>query len=110
YTIEMGAQLDRTKVLPAGVELDRFVPTGDGSVMRKRLGFDERDLVLFFMGWVYPFSGLREIAQSLAGGEGREDQVKLLVVGKGEFWDELLQLSKVAGAENRIKIVDFKPY
>ena len=43
-------------------------------------------------------------------GEGREDQVKLLVVGKGEFWNELLQLSKVAGAANTIKVVDFKPY
>ena len=110
YTIEMGAQPDRTNVLPAGVELDRFVPTGDGSTVRKRFGFDERDLVLFFMGWVYPFSGLREIAQGLAGGEGHEDHVKLLVVGKGDSWNELVRLSKAPRAENGIKLVDFKPY
>ncbi len=110
YAIEMGAQPDRTRVLPAGVELDRFVDAGDGSAVRKRLGFGERDLVLFFMGWVYPFSGLREIAQCLVRGEGREDRVKLLVVGKGDFWNELFQLSKVAGADNRIKMVDFQPY
>ena len=110
YTIEMGAQPDRTNVLPAGVELDRFVPTGDGSTVRKQFGFDERDLVLFFMGWVYPFSGLREIAQRLVGGEGREDQIKLLVVGKGDSWNELVRLSKAPSAENRIKLVDFKPY
>ncbi len=110
YTIQMGAEPDRTRVLPAGVELDRFVVPGNGSAVRKRLGFGERDLVLFFMGWVYPFSGLREIAQRLTGGEGLEDQIKLLVVGKGESWSELVRLSKVAGAENRIKLVDFKPY
>ena len=110
YTIEMGAEPDRTRVLPAGVELDRFVHAEDGTTVRKQLGFGERDLVLFFMGWVYPFSGLLEIAQGLAGGEGREDHVKLLVVGKGDSWSELVQLSKAPRAENRIKLVDFKPY
>ena len=109
YAIEIGAQPDRTRVLPAGVEVDRFA-AGDRSAVRKRFGFGERDLVLFFMGWVYPFSGLREVAQRLVRGEGREDQIKLLVLGKGDSWNELLELSKVAGAENRIKLVDFKPY
>jgi len=106
----MGGQPDRTRVLPAGVELDRFVHAEDGTTVRKRFGFGERDLVLFFMGWVYPFSGLREIAHGLARGEGREDHVKLLVVGKGDSWSELVQLSKAPRAENRIKLVDFKPY
>src|SRR5438132_5889135 len=95
YAIEMGAQPERARVLPAGVELNRLVGPGDGSAVRKRFGFGDRDLVLFFMGWVYPFSGLREIAERLVRGEGREDQVKLLVVGKGDSWNELLQLSKV---------------
>jgi glycosyltransferase involved in cell wall biosynthesis len=110
YAVEMGARPDRTKVVPAGVDLNRFAVAGNGSAVRKRHGLGEKDLVLFFMGWVYPFSGLREIAQRLARGEGRDDNIKLLVVGKGDSWDELLQISKATSSEDRIKLVEFRPY
>jgi len=110
YAVAMGASPGKSRVLPAGVDLERYLSVANGSEIRKRHGLRPEDLVLFFMGWVYPFSGLREVALRMVGGEGREDHVKLLVVGKGEFWNELLQLSKAASAENRIKVVDFRPY
>jgi glycosyltransferase involved in cell wall biosynthesis len=110
YAVEMAARPDQTKVLPAGVDVSRFAVPGDRSAVRKRHGLDEKDLVLFFMGWVYPFSGLREIAQRLTRGEGRNDNIKLLVVGKGDSWDELLQVSKSTGIEDNVKLVEFRPY
>ena len=110
YSVDMGAQPEKAKVLPAGVDLERYRSNEGRAEIRNRHGLRPGDLVLFFMGWIYPFSGLREIAQRLVWGEGREDHVKLLVVGKGDFWNELLELSKVAGAENTIKVVDFQPY
>jgi len=110
YSVDMGAQPEKAKVLPAGVDLERYRSNEGRAEIRNRHGLRPGDLVLFFMGWIYPFSGLREIAQALAGGEGREDHFKLLVVGKGDCWNEVQQLSKAANAENRIKLVDFKPY
>ena len=110
YAVGLGAPQNRTQVLPAGVDLQRFLVAGDGSAVRKRYGLGERDLVLFFMGWVYPFSGLIEIANQLAGGEGRDDRIRLFVVGKGDSWDELMRISKASQFGDRIKVVDFRPY
>jgi len=110
YAVEMGAGRERARVLPAGIDLERYLSAGDGVAVRKRLGLDPEDLVLFFMGWVYPFSGIRDVAECLIAGEGRDDRVRLLVVGKGDAWDELAALVRGRGAEDRIKMIGFRPY
>ena len=110
YALEMGASPERANVLPAGVDLAQYSSAQDGSAVRKRHGLEPEDLVLFFMGWVYPFSGLREVAESLAAGVGREVRAKLLVVGKGESWDGLARLTTERGLEDRIKMIGFRPY
>ena len=70
YSIAMGAPPERAAVLPAGVDLGRYMAAHGGSNVRRRHGLSPEDLVLFFMGWVYPFSGLREVAAALVAGEG----------------------------------------
>jgi len=110
YSVEMGALPGNTKVLPAGVDLDLYLSVADGLEIRRRHGLEPGDLVLFFMGWVYPFSGLREVAESLLAGTGREARARLLVVGKGDSWDEIARLATARTAEDRIKMVGFRPY
>ena len=110
YAVDMGAPAEKAKVLPAGVDLERYVLSGEGADIRKRHGLQAGDLVLFFMGWVYPFSGLREVAEGILAGEGRGVYAKLLVVGKGDSWKEMARLVAERGAEDRIKMVDFRPY
>jgi len=110
YALEMGASPERANILPAGVDLAQYSSAQDGSAVRKRHGLEPEDLVLFFMGWVYPFSGLREVAESLAAVDGREARAKLLVVGKGESWGGLARLATERGAEDRIKMFGFRPY
>ncbi|HYM39827.1 MAG TPA: glycosyltransferase [Thermoplasmata archaeon] len=110
YALAMGATPERAKVIPAGIDVELYRWSGDGVIVRERLGLASDDLVLFFMGWVYEFSGIREIAERLAMGEGREEHVKLLVVGKGDVWQELATMAKKRAAEDRIKMVGFRPY
>jgi glycosyltransferase involved in cell wall biosynthesis len=110
YSIEMGAPPERTRVLPAGVDLDRYVTATNGSDVRRRLGLEASDLVLLFMGWVYPFSGLREVAQSIVAGEGKEFRTRLTVIGKGDSWEEIERIAKMDEADGRIKMVGFRPY
>ena len=109
YTVAMGASPRRSKILPAGVDLDRY-DARDGAEVRRRFGIEPEALVLFFMGWVYSFSGLREVAESLVAGEGREIPTRLLVVGKGDAWNELSRLAKENHAEDKIRLVAFQPY
>src|SRR5438445_10643625 len=89
----MGARGGRSKVLHAGVDLTRY-NSADRHRIRSELGFAEDDLVLFFMGWMYPFSGLLEVAQAILGGGLSTKNLKLLVVGKGPVWDGLQTLRK----------------
>src|SRR5207245_6511754 len=82
YTVSMGARSEKTKVLPAGVDLRRYI-NADGSGVRKRLGLTDGDLVLFYMGWLYPFSGLSEVAEEIVKPFAGRRTPKLLAVGTG---------------------------
>jgi glycosyltransferase involved in cell wall biosynthesis len=66
YVIKMGADPDRTIVLGAGIDFSRFDLTIEGKNVRKHYGIKEKDLVLFFMGWLYNFAGLKEVAIELS--------------------------------------------
>ena len=110
YSVAMGAVPEKAKVLPAGVDLERYLSVGDGSEIRKRHGIQSEDFVLFFMGWIYPFSGVLEVAAALLAGSGSWGNAKLLVVGKGDSWTEMARLVAERGAEDRIKMVGFRPY
>ena len=107
YTIQMGATEEKTEVIRAGVDLERFVSDGREDV-RKKYGILDDDIVLFYMGWLYDFSGLKEVALELARCDN--DQIKLLVVGKGDLWDGLQEIRKNCGLEKKLIIVDWIPY
>lgn len=74
-------------VIGAGVDLKTFKPS-DLSI-RERYGIKPDDVVLFFMGYVYPFSGLDKVAKNLL------PKQKLMVVGDGESFNQLCQYNNV---------------
>lgn len=107
YTIEMGADPEASEVIRAGVDLERF-SSADGGAIREKYGFKENDVVLFFMGWLYDFSGLKEVATELAKTEN--DKLKLLILGKGDLWDDLQIIKRDFGLDGRLITVDWCPY
>lgn len=107
YTIQMGAAEEKTEVIRAGVDLERFVSDGREEVRRK-YGILDEDIVLFFMGWLYDFSGLKEVALELVQCEN--SHVKLLILGKGDLWDELQDIKRKYKLDRRIIMVDWVPY
>ena len=109
YALAMGAREGRSRVLHAGVDLARYDFT-DGRRIRSELGLAEDDLVLFFMGWMYPFSGLVEVARAILRGGLSTKHLKLLVVGKGPVWDGLQTLRKDMENGNRIVTRGWLPY
>jgi len=109
YETRIGADPKTTKVLRAGVELDLFKKDLDERRrMRKKLGFSEQDTVLFFMGWLYTFSGLKEIIEEM--NYDQNNKIKLCIVGKGELLNEILRLRIEYKLEERIKIIDWVRY
>lgn len=94
YAISMGAQPDKIYVLRAGIDTARFNPRIDGQIIRNKFNIGPKDIVLFFMGWLYTFSGLKEVVLELVKSKETHSNVKLLIVGDGDLSPELLRIKK----------------
>jgi glycosyltransferase involved in cell wall biosynthesis len=110
YAIRMGARPETTYVNRAGVDQERFGPHVDGRTIRQRYGIADNETVLFFMGWLYHFSGLKELLAELAK-HGPEDLgVKLLIVGDGDALEELQCMRTDLGLEGDVTLAGKQPY
>jgi len=110
YTIQMGAHPDKTSVVRAGIDFGLYNIGIDSRELRKELGIQEGEVVLFFMGWLYGFSGLKEVALHLAREPMKYGRIKLLIIGKGELWDTIERIRMNNHLENKIVLLDWKPY
>ena len=89
YIKKLGAT--DTKVIGAGIDLEKFDPNLDGSKIRREYGINDDDTVLFFMGFLYHFAGLKELALEFANNQ--YEQLKLLIVGDGDAYSDLQKIS-----------------
>jgi glycosyltransferase involved in cell wall biosynthesis len=92
YVITLGANPESTIVIGAGIDLNRFNPTIDSSAIRSAYAIGKDDIVLFFMGWLYHFSGLKEVCLELARSRDRYRNMKILIVGDGDAYSDLMQI------------------
>ena len=90
YAVEMGGNADKVSIIPAGVDLEKFNPNIDGSHIREKYGIKNDDILLFFMGWIYDFSGMKEVAESLSTTDN--ENIKLMIVGEGDLYEPLLKM------------------
>jgi glycosyltransferase involved in cell wall biosynthesis len=111
YLLTIGAPPSKTDTIPGGVDLKLFDPQRiDLHIARQRYGFADSDIVLFFMGWIYSFSGLREVATDVVNLEDAHPRIKLLVVGRGPGLAWLEEFVKEQNAQNRIILTGYLPY
>jgi len=109
YAVGMGAEFGKTTVLRAGIDLKRFNPRKRGDEIRRSFGIQKRDIVLLFMGWLYTFSGLREVTLELNRTKSKYPNLKLLVVGDGDLLPDLKSIKSECGLEQLI-LAGRQPY
>lgn len=109
YAINLGAKPERVFIVRAGIDSSKFNPSVDGDIIRKKYGINKDDIVLFFMGWLYTFSGLREVACSLIEAKDKHPNIKLFIVGEGDIFKELQELRLKQGL-NQLLLVNWQPY
>lgn len=110
YTIRMGANPDKTLVIRAGIDFQTFNPSINGNEIRERYGISKDDKVLFFVGWLYHFSGLKEVVLELAKIKEEKPNVKLLIVGDGDAFDDLKKLRKDYHLGDNVIMTGKQPY
>ena len=106
--VKLGAPPARTGVLRAGIDDKQFRPTLPDDSLRKQYGLSGGDIVLFFMGWLYRFSGLKEVALQLA--VNPNPHLKLLIVGEGDLYSELVRIQKEHSLHERLILAGKKDY
>jgi glycosyltransferase involved in cell wall biosynthesis len=110
YVQAMGAEPDKMVTLKTGVSLDLFHPSRDGLQARASLGIRADDWVLFFMGWLYDFSGLRQILTHVSQHPDFLDGSKFLIVGDGDLYPELKDLVGENGLSTQLILTGRRPY
>jgi glycosyltransferase involved in cell wall biosynthesis len=110
FVVERGSDPERTQVEKAGVDFDRFNPDIDGNEIRERYGIEKDDFVLFFVGWLYHFAGLKEVAIELSKIKDENPKIKALIVGDGDAFDDLQRIKEEQHLDNQVILAGKQPY
>lgn len=102
FAYSVGAKHDSTILIDAGIDLNSYDPNLDDSAIRKEYGIAQDDIVLFFMGWIYEFAGMKELARALGENKDKYPNYKILVVGDGDAFDELLEIRDEYGLGDQL--------
>src|SRR5690606_26557666 len=72
-------------LLGNGIDLERFdrAPLDDGEqrALRRQLGFDDRDLIVGFVGRLVEEKGILELFEAMREARAKEPRAKLIVIG-----------------------------
>lgn len=111
YVRLMGADPAKVVIIPGGVDLSRYRPNPEKRAeIRVKYKIDDADIVLFFMGWLYSFSGLKEVALSLANTKRSKSHLKMLIVGEGEAYFDLCKIRDIYDLADRLILVGKQPF
>jgi glycosyltransferase involved in cell wall biosynthesis len=108
FVIKLGAAPECVRIVKPGILLQQFNPGISGVPIRKQYGIEDDDIILFFMGWLYHFSGLKEVALELA--RAKNDKLKLLIVGEGDAFAELQRIQMEHNLQETVILTGRKPY
>ncbi len=95
---------EKINQLPNGVDIDRFRPNLDSSLLRTRYGIQPTDRVVLFVGALdraHYFKGVPDLLQALASLQG--ENIRLLVVGDGDLRPSYEQQAHRIGLSDRVR-------
>ncbi|HEY8640177.1 MAG TPA: glycosyltransferase family 4 protein, partial [Solirubrobacterales bacterium] len=104
HLLAAGAPPDRLRVVPNGVETERFA----GATPRE-LPFDRESFVIGFIGLFYPWHGVRHLAEAFPLILEACPNARLLLVGDGEDAAVVRRLLEGSGAIDRVLLPGLVP-
>jgi len=111
YLISFGAEAANTQVISGGVDFNRFnISKINSDEIREKYNILKGDLVLFFMGWLYEFSGLVEVVTELNKFSDLHPNLKLMIVGEGDQFTSLIEIVNRFGMQDRVILTGKRPY
>jgi len=110
YVIELGAPEEQVDLLLPTVRTDLFKPDAPNRELMQKWGITESDQVVLYMGRMYSFSGLDSLISNFGRVLDHAPNAKLLIVGRGEEFDNLVEQARATSYSERIIFTDYQPY
>ncbi len=111
HLVSLGAREAIIQVVPGGVEPGWFRPSEEQRrLVRQKYGIHDDEILMFFMGWLYPFSGLGALMTEMAKESHTDAKLKLMIAGSGEHFEKLCALRDGLRIQNRVIMLGQQPY
>jgi glycosyltransferase involved in cell wall biosynthesis len=94
HLIQAGADPDRVRVVPNGVDPDRFATAAP-----RRLGLEPDSFVIAFCGLFYRWHGVATLAEAFVRLRDSQPRARLLLIGRGEEEARVRRILQAADAE-----------
>lgn len=104
---EVGA--DRIRVVPNGVDHERFKPLSADRNLEKELGCSDK-VVIGFIGTFFHFEGLQDLIRAMPQIVSSNGNAILLLVGEGQMYEELNALAREIGMEDNVVFTGRVPH
>ena len=99
-----GVPEEKVRTVPLGIDTSRFRPAGPG--IRDRLGLNEKDFALLFVGRLAQEKGVYDLlyAMKLISMDPDMANVKAIMAGTGPEKENIVRLARSLGIESRVKL------
>ncbi len=78
--------------------------------LRERLGFDDKDDIITYVGNLSPWQGVEYLVKSAPAVLEKNTSVRFMIIGKGPAYAQCQRLSEELGVSDRFKFVGQVPY
>lgn len=101
YVIREGTSPQNVKIIRNGISLENtIVDEKKFNILKEKLSISDQDFVIFFMGYLYDFAGLKEIIDFYHHYvENGKCNLKFLIVGDGGIYNDLVRYVKEIKAD-----------
>lgn len=97
-------------VFPNAVDVNHFHPCPESrGEIRARLGFANNPLIVF-VGSFFPYQDIKSLLNAYARVSAEHPEVRLLLVGEGEQYAEMVRYATHLGLDHAVKFTRFLPH
>jgi glycosyltransferase involved in cell wall biosynthesis len=105
---DLGITKERITYIPNGVDTERFKPSNNKRMLRKKFGIPEEDLIILSIGRLSESKQPLKLIEVFSAIERKMETVTLLVAGKGELLETLKEYAMNKNIRN-IRFIGFVP-
>lgn len=107
--IQLKKLLDKVKVVPNGINLERFRQGLDVDIIRKQCGLSQSDKVILFVGALEPYKGCDYLVRSLPLIVQNMPQARLIMTGCGSLENNLKAIAQELNIIDKVIFTGYIP-